>query len=118
MWRSQRLVRVYELPSATVRLDCTTVSGHHDPRQSSLFGFGHSKDHRPDLPQLKVRLGTLDPLGMPLATLVVPGETADDGLYLPMVEDNRATLGAGCLYGDLAAAGQQKSIMAQNLSEP
>ena len=95
---SQRLVRVYDLSSATVRLDSTTVSVHHDPRQSPLFGFGHSKDHRPDLPQLKVMLGTLDPLGMPLATLVVPGETADDGLYLPVVEHNRATLGAGCLY--------------------
>jgi len=95
---SQRLVRVYDLSSATVRLDSTTVSVHHDPRQSPLFGFGHSKDHRPDLPQMKVMLGTLDPLGMPLATLVVPGETADDGLYLPVVEHNRATLGAGCLY--------------------
>lgn len=95
---SQRLVRVYDLSSETVRLDSTTVSVHHDPRQSSLFGFGHSKDHRPDLPQLKVMLGTLDPLGIPLATLVVPGETADDGLYLPLVEHSRAMLGVGYLY--------------------
>ncbi len=95
---SRRLVRVYDLSSETVRLDSTTVSVHHDPRQSPLFGFGHSKDHRPDLPQFKVMLGTLDPLGMPLATLVVPGETADDGLYLPLVEHSRAMLGAGYLY--------------------
>lgn len=31
---SQRLVRVYDLSSETVRLDNTTVSVHHDPRQS------------------------------------------------------------------------------------
>lgn len=95
---SRRLVRVYSLGSQRVRLDSTTVSAYHDPRQSALFGFGHSKDHRPDLPQLKVMLGTLEPLGMPLATLVVPGETADDGLYQPVVARSRATLGAGCLY--------------------
>jgi transposase len=45
-----------------------------------LFQFGHSKDHRPDLPQVKVMLSTLDPLGVPLATAVVPGHHADDPL--------------------------------------
>src|SRR5215831_18567605 len=30
-------------------------------------------------------LGSLDPLGMPLATDVVSGERADDGLYLPII---------------------------------
>jgi len=31
-------------------------------------------------------LGALDPLGMPLATDVLSGERADDGLYLPIIE--------------------------------
>ena len=31
-------------------------------------------------------MGSLDPLGMPLATEVLSGERADDGLYLPIIE--------------------------------
>jgi transposase len=95
---SRRLVRVYDLNSDMARLDSTTAPAYHDPDMSTLFGFGHSKDHRPDLPQLKVMLGTLDPLGIPVATLVVPGETADDGLYLPLAAQMRQTLGPGYLY--------------------
>ena len=45
--------------------------------------FGHSKDHRPDLRQFKVVLGTLDPVGVPLATAGVSGEQADDPQYVP-----------------------------------
>jgi len=30
-------------------------------------------------------LANLDPLGMPIATKVVSGETADDGLYIPIL---------------------------------
>lgn len=43
-----------------------------------LLQLGHSKDHRPDLRQLKLALASLDPLGMPLATEVLSGEQADD----------------------------------------
>ncbi len=61
--------------------------------------FGHSKDHRPDLPQLKVMLASVDPLGLPLATEVLSGERADDPLYLPTVARVRASLGQrGLLY--------------------
>jgi transposase len=31
-------------------------------------------------------MGALDPLGMPLATDVLSGERADDGLYIPIIE--------------------------------
>jgi len=53
--------------------------------QDGLFQFGESHDHRPDLPQLKVMLSALDPLGLPRATQVVAGKVADDPLYLPAV---------------------------------
>ena len=43
--------------------------------------MGHSKDHRPDLPQVKVMQAILDPLAMPLVTDVVAGGRADDPLY-------------------------------------
>ena len=53
--------------------------------EGGLFQFGHSKDYRPDLPQVKVMQAVLDPLGMPLATDVVSGERADDPLYMPCI---------------------------------
>ena len=76
---TRQLVRVYALPVERVRLDSTTASGHHGVTEAGLFQFGHSKDHRPDLPQVKVMLSTLDPLGLPLATEVVPGDRAEIG---------------------------------------
>jgi len=75
-----RLLRVYDLPAERVRLDTTTASGHWPVTPEGLFQFGHSKDHRPDLPQLKVMLAVLDPLGLPVATEVLSGERADDRL--------------------------------------
>jgi transposase len=67
--------------------------------EDGLFQFGHSKDHRPDLPQFKVLLATLDPLGMPVVTQVVSGEKADDPLYIPAIDQVRTGLGArGLLY--------------------
>ena len=44
--------------------------------EAGLFQFGHSKDD-PSLPQIKTMLADLDRLGMPVATQVVSGETAD-----------------------------------------
>jgi transposase len=77
---NRRTVRVYDLKPKCVRLDDTSANGYWRVTDAELFQLGHSKDHRPDLAQLKVMLATLDPLGMPLATLVASGETADDPL--------------------------------------
>jgi len=95
----QHLIRVYSLPTDRLWLDSTTASLYHDPEGTVLFRHGHSKDHRPDLPQLKVILGALYPLGMPLTTLVVPGNVADDGLYLPTIHQARHVIQQqGVLY--------------------
>lgn len=77
---TQQLLRVYTLRPERVRLDSTTANGYQAVTPEGLFQFGHSKDHRPDLPQVKVMLSPLDPLGLPLATAVVPGQRADDPL--------------------------------------
>ena len=96
---SGTLLRVYDLPIERVRLDSTTASGYWQVTEDGLFQFGHSKDHRPDLPQVKVMLATLDPLGLPLATDVLSGECADDPLYLPVIARVRASVGRrGLLY--------------------
>jgi transposase len=86
-----RSIEVYPLPQDVIRCDATTVSGDHDVTAGGLVQFGHSKDD-PTRPQIKVMIGSLDPLGMPLATDVVSGERADDGLYLPIIERIRTGL--------------------------
>jgi transposase len=110
------LVRVYDLRSTCVRLDSTTASSYGAVSEDGLLHLGHSKDHRPDLPQLKVMLATLDPLGMPIATEVLSGERADDPLYLPAIARVRACLNTpGLLYvGDckMAALDTRASIQA------
>jgi len=88
---SRQLIRVYDLQSEVVRLDATTVSGYHVSEAERLFQFGHSKDD-PSLPQVKLMMGVLDPLGLPLVTQVVSGETADDVLYLPAIQQVQQTL--------------------------
>ena len=80
---SRNVVRVYDLGAEVVRVDATTVSGYHS--EGGMFRFGKSKDN-PALRQVKVMMGALDPLGMPIATDVVSGEQADDGLYVPVVD--------------------------------
>jgi len=96
---TQRTIRVYRLPQRRVRLDTTTASIHSGNGASVLFQCGHSKDPRPDLPQLKAMLATLDPLGLLLAADVVAGQRAEDGLYVPMIDRLRAVLDAqGLLY--------------------
>ena len=96
---TQRMVRVYELPTERIRLDTTTAKVYGGSELSVLFQRGHSKDHRPDLRQLKVMLAALDPLGVLVGADVVSGNTADDGLYIPMIARLRATLPArGLLY--------------------
>jgi transposase len=89
---TQRLVRVYELPQEIARIDTTTVSLYHDSEGSELIAYGHSKDHRPDLAQIKVLMLTLDPLALPAVTMVLPGNRADDGLYIPAIRTAQASL--------------------------
>ena len=81
----RNILRVYQLTPARVRLDATTVSGHHAGGADSVFQFGHSKDD-PTLRQVKVMVAALDPLGLPLVTEVVAGNAADDPLYVPAVD--------------------------------
>src|SRR6266849_3908851 len=103
---SRHLIRVYDLRPSRVRVDSTTISGNVQPTPDGLFQFGHSKDHRPDLPQVKIKLSALDPLGLPLGVTMVSGQRADDGLYVPAIQQVQQTLGqAGLLYvGDCKMA--------------
>lgn len=106
---NETVLRVYEVDGDRVRLDSTSAKTDAGVSEGGLFQFGHSKDHRPDLPQVKISLSALDTLGLPLTTTVVSGNGADDPLYVPEIQRVQATLGAGgktyigdCKMGALA----------------
>lgn len=92
---NQRPLQVYDLKAQRVRLDTTSASGYWEVTEERLFQFGHSKDYRPDLPQVKVMLATLAPLGLPLVTQMVSGEQTDDPLYIPAIDTMHARVSQG-----------------------
>ncbi|MCZ7671704.1 MAG: hypothetical protein M5U34_33555 [Chloroflexi bacterium] len=55
---------------------------YHDPQQHKLFQVGKNKQGSYET-QFKLMLASLDPLGLLLALDVVPGNRADDPLYVP-----------------------------------
>jgi transposase len=92
---NQQTIRVYQLPSELVRIDTTTANSYAEVlSEQGLLQFGHSKDD-PDRPQFKIAAAILDPLGTPLATVVVPGNSADDPLYIPAIRSVQQSLGVG-----------------------
>src|SRR5262249_53961746 len=85
---------VYALPPPErVRLDATTTYGYHAIDDDGLMQLGHSKDHRPDLPQIKLMAAAAEPSGLFLAGDVHPGQAADDPLDLPLYRRVRTMLG-------------------------
>ena len=101
----QRWLRVYRLPTATVRLDSTSVSVYHDDvDDASLLQHGWSKEHRPDLRQFKLMLATLDPLGLPICCQEVAGNRSDNPLYVPAYDAAIAAVGTA----DVLVVGDSK----------
>jgi len=76
------LLRVYELEQKTIRLDATVGTVGHNPAEHTLFKVGKAKNGAYET-QFKLMLASLDPLGLPLVVDVVPGNVADDPLYIP-----------------------------------
>jgi transposase len=111
-------VEVYRPELAAVRLDSSTSLGYHQMQSDGLMQRGHSKDHRPDLPQLKLMAAVAQPFGPLVATDVLPGHRADDPLYTPLIARVRSMLGAdttGFLYvGDskMAALATRADLVA------
>jgi transposase len=95
-------IRVYHLQPQRFRLDTTTASSYAQVLDTNgILQFGHSKDND-NLPQLKIAAAVLDPLGLPITTVVVPGNKADDPLYVPEMEKVNAMFGVGgkTFFGD------------------
>jgi transposase len=92
---NRHTVRVYDLKASLFRIDTTTASSYASVlSEHGLLQFGHSKD-RDDLPQLKVAVAALDPLGLPVTTVAVPGNSADDPLYVPEIRKVQEAFGKG-----------------------
>ena len=73
---NQHTVRVDALPTERGHVESTSASAYATVTAGGLLQLGHSKEERPDLPQVKVMQAVLAPLGMPLATDVVSGARA------------------------------------------
>ena len=84
------LARRHLAPGALVLYDLssTYMEGSHCP----LARHGHSRDHRPDRPQIEFGLLT-DARGCPVAVEVFPGNTADPATVEAQVEKLRARFG-------------------------
>jgi transposase len=108
-----RSIAGYDLSQEAMRWDATTVSGDHEVTAGGLWQFGQSKDD-PTRPQIKIMMGSLDPVGMPLSTDVWSGERADEGLSLPLMERIRTGVStSGLLFvgdGKMSALESRTSL--------
>lgn len=94
---NEGLLRIYELHPEVVRLDSANATSFREP--DTLFRHGVRKKHQAKLPQLKVMLACLDPMGLPLSCYTVSGNQADDQLYLPVLQQAQRSLPQqGLLY--------------------
>jgi transposase len=111
-------VAVYERELTGIRLDSTTSYGYHHVTEEGVMQRGHSKDHGPDLPQLKLMAAAAEPSGHLLACDVHPGQCAEDPLYTPLLQRVRGIVGgSGLLYaGDckMAALATRAEIAAHH----
>src|SRR5512144_2187305 len=85
---------------SVVFMDTTTLSFAGEGG-ATLGAHGHSKDHRPDLKQMVLAV-VLDGEGRPLCTEMLPGNTADVTVLLPIVDRlrDRFAVGRVCVVAD------------------
>jgi transposase len=81
-------------------MDTTTLSFAGEGGET-LGAHGHSKDHRPDLKQMVLAV-VLDGEGRPICTEMLPGNTADVTVLLPIVDRlrDRFAVGRVCVVAD------------------
>lgn len=85
---------------SVVFMDTTTLSFAGEGGEAP-GAHGHSKDHRPDLKQMVLAV-VLDGEGRPLCTEMLPGNTADVTVLLPIVDRlrDRFAVGRVCVVAD------------------
>jgi transposase len=110
---------VYELPKDCFRVDATASCGYHEITPEGIMQLGHSKDHRPDLPQLKIMAAVTQPLAFPISTAIVAGNQPDDVLYWPtIVKVKEKVGGSGLLFvGDCKMASLENRARIANAED-
>ena len=83
---------------------------------STVGGYGHSKDHRPDLKQMVVGV-VLDSGGRPICCELLPGNTADPKTLLPVIIRIKQRFGISsfCIVAD---RGMISKKMIETLESP
>jgi transposase len=83
-----------------VFMDTTSLSFYGEGGET-LGAHGHSKDNRPELKQMVLAV-VIDGDGRPICTEMVPGNTADVTVLLPVVDRLRQRFGVGrvCVVAD------------------
>jgi Transposase DDE domain len=83
-----------------VFMDTTSLS-FYGAGGESLGAYGHSKDHRADLKQMILAV-VIDGEGRPICTEMLPGNTADATVLLPVVDRlrERFHIGRVCVVAD------------------
>lgn len=82
----------------TIKIDATTAYGHHEVTENSIMQFGWSKDHRSDLPQIKMMVSVEGNTGVQIASDILPGNKSDDVHYIPILDRTREIVDTvGCL---------------------
>ena len=83
-----------------VFMDTTSLSFHGEGGET-LGARGYSKDHRPDLNQMILAV-IVDANGRPVCTEMMPGNTADVSILIPVAERLRARFGItrACVVAD------------------
>ena len=96
LWRNS--VEAFEIQGDVLRFDGTAACGYHEITENGLMQFGASKDHRPDLPQLKIMAASTDP-GLIVGMDIASGEQNDDVMYVPLIQRVHSMMPApGSLY--------------------
>src|SRR5260370_37346 len=112
-----QLVRVYDLKPSYVRLDSTTASSYGAVSEDGLLQLGHSKDHRPDLPQRKRHAGHAGSAGLAVALVGLGGGLApagrrawggDRSARWPEASGGGAGRGGGQATGEAGACGADR----------
>jgi hypothetical protein len=100
-----------------VFMDTTSLS-FYGAGGETLGARGHSKDHRPDLAQMILAL-VIDAEGRPICTEMVPGNTADVSILLPVVArlGERFGITRACVVADrgMISAATIASLEAQGM---
>ncbi len=83
----------------TFKIDSAAIRGHHEIRDDGLMQYGFTKDHRSDLPQVKMMVCSEGVSGCPLVSEIAQGNLNDDMLYLPALKRMRKAFDTkGYLY--------------------